>query len=75
MLLGPRNRIDEAIAHLRRAIDINPQNAEAHRSLAVALGLEGRVDAAIEEAREAVRIQPGSPAAQQELALLLGARR
>jgi tetratricopeptide (TPR) repeat protein len=59
--------------HLRRAIDINPQNAEAHRNLSVALGLQGRVDEATRAARAAVRIQPESAEARKQLDLLLRA--
>ena len=39
--LGPRGQLDEAIAHLRRVIEIDPQRADAHRNLAMALGLQG----------------------------------
>ena len=74
MLLGPRNRIDEAIVHLRRALAINPQHADAHRNLAVALGFKGRIDEAIVEAREALKLQPDSAEALQQLNLLLKAR-
>ena len=43
MLLGRQGRLDEAIAHLERVIDINPQNAEARRNLALAYRLKGEV--------------------------------
>ena len=41
-ILGPRQRWTRRSSHLRRALDINPQNAEAHRNLGVALALQGR---------------------------------
>jgi len=75
MLLGPQNRIDEAIAHLQRAIAINPQHGEAHRNLAVAYGLQGRLDDAIAHARTALRIQPESALVREHLDRLLEARR
>ena len=74
MLLGPQNRLDEAIAHLRRVIDLNPRNGEAHRNLSVAYGLQGKLDEAIAEARSALRIQPDSTAARQQLDRLLAVR-
>jgi tetratricopeptide (TPR) repeat protein len=74
MLLGPQNRLAEAIVHLKRVIDINPRNGEAHRNLSVAYGLQGKLDEAIVEARAALRIDPGSAAARQQLDRLLAAR-
>jgi len=74
VMLGPRNRIDEAIAHLRHAIDINPRHAEAHRNLGVALGFQGKIDEAIHEVQTALSLQPDSAAAQQQLATLQRAR-
>jgi Flp pilus assembly protein TadD len=74
MLLGPRNRLPEAVSHLRRVLEINPQNGDAHRNLAVALGLQGRIDEAVRHARSAVRIQPQSTAAREHLGRLLAAR-
>ena len=59
----------------RRALEIDPRNADAHRNLAVALGFKGRIDEAIVAAREALRLQPDSAAAQQQLNLLLKAKR
>jgi tetratricopeptide (TPR) repeat protein len=74
-LLGPRNRIDEAVVHLRRAVDIDPQNAEAHRNLSVAFGFQGKIEEGIAEAREALRIDPESIEARKQLELLLAAKR
>jgi len=74
VLLGPRNKLDEAIAHLRRAIEIDPRNGQAHHNLSVAYRLQGRIDAAIVEAQTAVRLQPDSAPAQTQLQQLLAAR-
>jgi tetratricopeptide (TPR) repeat protein len=74
MLLGPQNRLDEAIAHLRRVVELTPRNSEAHRNLSVAYGLQGKLDQALGEAREALRIQPDSAAARQQLDRLLAIR-
>ena len=70
----PRNRLDDAIAHLRRVVEINPLNADAYQNLAVAYGLQGRIDAAIAAAQAAVRLKPESTAARDQLQRLLGAR-
>jgi superkiller protein 3 len=73
MMLGPRNQLDEAVAHLRRVIDINPRSPDAHRNLAIALALQGKLEEAIGHDRAALRLQPGSTAAQQHLDALLKA--
>jgi tetratricopeptide (TPR) repeat protein len=75
MLLGPENRIDEAIAQLERVIAINPRHGDAHRNLAVAFGLQGRLDEAIAHARTALRIQPGSAVIRDHLERLHAAQR
>ena len=74
VIVGPRNRIDEAIVHLRKAIEINPRHAEAHRNLGVALGFQGRVDEAIREVQAALRLRPDSAEAREQLATLLKAK-
>jgi tetratricopeptide (TPR) repeat protein len=67
--------VDEAILLLRRVIEINPRNAEAHRNLSVALGLRGNIDEAVRAAQAALRIQPDSQAAREQLDRLQAARR
>jgi Flp pilus assembly protein TadD len=57
--------------HLRRTLEINPQNGEAYRNLGVALSLQGKLDEAIEEVREALRIRPDSVEVQKTLTVLL----
>ena len=61
--------------HIRRAIEINPRNAEAHRNLGVAFGLQGKIDESIAAVRAALRIQPDSAAAREQLDRLLAAQR
>ena len=60
--------------HLRKAIEINPRHADAHRNLGVALGFQGRVDEAIREVQAALRLQPDSAEAREQLARLLKAK-
>src|SRR5262249_57509186 len=72
--VGAGRQVPAAAAALRRAVDLAPQNAEAHRNLGVALAVLGRLDEGIAEVREAARIQPDSAAAQSSLTDLLRAR-
>jgi hypothetical protein len=44
VILGPRYRWDDAVAHLKRAVEINPRHAEAYHNLAVVYGLQRRLD-------------------------------
>ena len=75
LILGPRRQLDEAIAHLRRVVEIDPRNGDAYRNLALAYTLQGKIDQAIPEAQAAVRLQPQSAAARDQLQRLLAARR
>jgi tetratricopeptide (TPR) repeat protein len=56
--LAARGRIPEAEEHLRRALELNPVEAEPHRLMAVMLTVEGRVEDAIREYREILRRNP-----------------
>ena len=73
-ILGPRYQYDDAIAHLRRVVEINPRNADAYHNLAVTCGLQGRINDAIAAAQTAVRLTPESAPAQEQLRRLLAAR-
>ena len=59
---------DEAIAQYRAALEIEPDFAEAHNSLGVALARMGRINEAIAEFQEALRLRPAYPDAQKNLA-------
>jgi len=74
VMLGPRNQLDAAIAHLRRVVEINPLNADAYHNLSVAYGLQKRVEPAIAAAQAAVRLKPDSPVAREQLRRLLSAQ-
>lgn len=61
-ILSTEWNIDGAEREIKRAIDLNPNNATAHQRYAFAiLGPTGRVDEAIREFREAIRLDPLSP--------------
>ena len=73
-MLGPRYQLDDAIAHLRRAVEINPLHADGYHNLAVAYGLQRRIDEGIAAAQAALRLKPDSLVARQQLQRLLAAR-
>ena len=68
---GGRGQVDEAIAHLQKALEIRPDYAEAHYSLAMALAGCGQVDSAIAHYQKALEIKPDYAEAHNNLALVL----
>jgi TolB-like protein/cytochrome c-type biogenesis protein CcmH/NrfG len=52
---------DTAIAHYRRAIELNPNFALAHGYLSLQLGYAGEAEAAIEVGHKAIRLSPRDP--------------
>jgi Flp pilus assembly protein TadD len=46
----------DAIAHLRRAIELDPGHAEAHSNLGIALAMTGRLEDAIGQVEESVAL-------------------
>ena len=65
--LAGRGRLDEAMAHFRKALEIQPDSAEAHSNLGIALAAGGRLDEAVEHFRKALEIQPDSAEAHYNL--------
>ena len=57
--LAEQGRLDEAIAHFRRAVEIEPSYANAHNNLGNALLRKGSLDEAIVHFKKAAAIQPG----------------
>jgi tetratricopeptide (TPR) repeat protein/4-amino-4-deoxy-L-arabinose transferase-like glycosyltransferase len=51
-------RLDEAIAHARTALRLQPDLAQSHGSLGLALTMQGKLDEAIAHLREALRLKP-----------------
>jgi tetratricopeptide (TPR) repeat protein len=72
--LQERQRLDEAIRHHQRAIEIAPGYAPAYNNLGAALRAAGRVDEAIASYRKALELQPKFPSAEFNLANALLAR-
>ena len=73
-ILTNRGRIDEAIAHYHKALEIKPDHAEAHNNLALALVGRGQVDSAIAHYQKALEIEPHYAKAHNNLALALAGR-
>ena len=64
-------RIDEAIEHWRRALEIEPEDAENQFSLGTALASRGRTEEALEHLQEALKLEPDYAAADSELGIVL----
>ena len=72
--LHEQQRLDEAIAHHQRAIELVPAYAPAYNNLGAALRSAGRLDEAIGSYRKAIELQPDFPGAEYNLANALLAR-
>ncbi len=66
-LLRTQGRIEKAIEHYRKAIQINPNSSEALNNLGLALADEGRFEEAIENYQKAIQINPNSSEALDHL--------
>ncbi|MBF0591630.1 MAG: tetratricopeptide repeat protein [Nitrospirae bacterium] len=67
--------IDEAIVEHRKAIKINPEDANAHNNLGVALKGKRLIDEAIGEYRKAIKINPEDANAHNNLEIALKDKR
>ena len=72
--LQERQRLDEAIRHHQRAIELVPTYAPAYNNLGAALRASGRTDDAIASYRKALELQPDFPSAEFNLANALLAK-
>jgi tetratricopeptide (TPR) repeat protein len=66
--LQKQGRLPEAIGHYERALRIQPDYAEAHYNLGIALEKLGRTAEAIAHYEQALRIKPDFVQAQTSLA-------
>ena len=64
-------RVDEAIVALERAIALEPDHAEAHNNLGLALHDNGRLDDAIDAYRRAIALRPDLAEAHNNLGTAL----
>ena len=65
------NRFPEAIEHLERAVQLQPDSADAHIILGAALMSSGKIPQAIDHYRAAIRLKPDSVEAYANLAQAL----
>jgi tetratricopeptide (TPR) repeat protein len=56
--LAQQGRLEEAIADFRRALEINPDLAQAHHNLGIALQEQGRLEEAVASYRRALELKP-----------------
>ena len=70
--LGALGRYDDALAHLARAVSIEPLNVEAYHNRSVILERQGDVKGALDEYRKAVRYNPQYEPSRNALARLTG---
>ena len=61
LVLAERGKVDEAIAHFQKAVELKPGYADAHQNLGVALAGRGQFDAAIPHYRKALELKPDYP--------------
>ena len=66
-----RRRVDEAVIHYRKALDIKPGYAEAHFNLGNALKALGRFDEAVVHCRKASILKPEFAKAHSSLAAII----
>ena len=64
---SPKGKVDEAITHYQKALQIKPDYAEAHYNLGNALLQKGSVDEAIAHYQKALQINPGYAEAHNNL--------
>ena len=65
---------DEAIAHYQEALEIEPNDADAHNNLGLALAGRGQIDEAMAQYHEALKIRPDFAEAHINLGLALAGR-
>jgi tetratricopeptide (TPR) repeat protein len=74
LVLADRGRLDQAMAHYQKALEIDPDYALAHYNLAVILAGRGQVDSAITHYQKALEIKPDYAHAYYNLAVVLADR-
>jgi 2-polyprenyl-3-methyl-5-hydroxy-6-metoxy-1,4-benzoquinol methylase len=69
-----RGLLDEAVAHLRKAVEVRPDIAVGHHSLGQALAAAGLTDMAAAALEQAVALKPDFAEAHKDLGLMLMAQ-
>ena len=65
-----QGKVDEALGHLLKAVEMDPQDQEARLNLAHAYERQGRVEEAIVQCQKAVELNPRNPVAHNNLGVL-----
>ncbi len=67
-------RVDEAIEHFQKSLEIEPQNAAVHYRLGDALASQARIDEAMEHWEKSLEIEPRNAPLHYGLGVLLASR-
>jgi TolB-like protein len=70
-VLGTEDRMEAALTSLRHAVEVDPQNAEAHHQYGQGLAIAGPDSAALTEYRRALALEPGRAVTCEEISRLL----
>jgi len=68
--LVSQQRWDEAIVHLRKAIELDPKSTSAHLNLGLALSNKGQFDESIASYRRVLELEPTNSAAHNNLGVV-----
>ena len=74
MALAGRGRVEEALTHYWKALEIEPNYIEVHNNLGLTLAGRGRVEEALSHYRKALEIKPDYVEAHNNLGLALAGR-
>ncbi|MCG6917595.1 MAG: tetratricopeptide repeat protein [Deltaproteobacteria bacterium] len=70
-VLTQQGKIQEAISHYTKALEINPNYGEAHINLGAVLAYEGKLEEAIKHYSLALQLKPNSPELHNNLGVAL----
>lgn len=73
--MAKERRYEEALAHNREVLRVNPAQHLAHIYSGVILKNQGKTEAAIQHFSEAVRLKPDDPVAKKNLEEALAERK
>ena len=68
---APQPTLDAALAEERRAVAVDPKDANSHSDLAFTLAMVGEMDEAVDEVRRATELNPSDPFALNYSAFVL----
>ena len=69
--LEEKDQYDEAIAAWRKALELDANDARAHRHLGAALAAGGKLSEAVQEFRRSIEIEPNAPTARENFGIAL----